>query len=297
MKLKYNRNGKFKIIQLTDTHIGEYPFNEEDQRTIQLVLKSIEMLKPDLVVHTGDIIWSKDNQNALKSFKQFVKNFNQFDVPIAITFGNHDTESHFGRNELLSIFDKECMNKADKTNCFKVDEFEAYTLEIYDSNETIVKNLLYVIDSGSYPCLDFGIYDWVKFDQVSWFNRIAKEYEKQDKVKNNILFQHIPLPEYWEASKNIINGVANETPTLISSPILNTGLFAQLYSNGEVWGMFVGHDHDNNFDGLYGDVHLVFGQVTGYNSYGNEERGVRVIELDEESSEIDAYIMRASQIY
>lgn len=59
MKLHYRRNGKFKIMQITDTHLGSLPFNECDNNTINLVKKALSTLDVDLVIHTGDIIWSE----------------------------------------------------------------------------------------------------------------------------------------------------------------------------------------------------------------------------------------------
>ena len=46
-------------------------------------------------------------------------------------------------------------------------------------------------------------------------------------------------------------------------------------------GVFVGHDHDNNYVGLHKNIALGFGQVTGADAYGELERGGRVIELYE----------------
>ena len=64
---------------------------------------------------------------------------------------------------------------------------------------------------------------------------------------------HIPIPEYWQAAKNILSGECKETNDMISAPYINTGLFASLYMNGQVAAVFCGHDHDNNFVGeLYG---------------------------------------------
>lgn len=55
MKLNYREDGTFKIIQFTDTHFGERPYNEEDEKTFAGIDKVIEQLDADLIVHTGDV--------------------------------------------------------------------------------------------------------------------------------------------------------------------------------------------------------------------------------------------------
>lgn len=296
MRLSYNQDGKFRILQLTDTHIGGYPFNEADEKTIQLLHQAIEQLKPDLLIHTGDIIWSKEIKDSKNSFKEFIALFNRHQIPVAITFGNHDTEAKATRSDLRFIFDREVSCKAEKTNQLTVNDLEAYTLKLYSSDQSQVSNLFYVIDSGAYPGSPIGDYAWVQPEHVKWFGEVATHYAKRDQVKRNLVFQHIPVPEYWQAAKNILQGNADESPDLVCSPHLNTGLFAQMYLNQETWGMFVGHDHDNNFEGLHAGLHLVYGQVSGYYTYGDQARGVRVIDLDENSKTIETYSVKYNEL-
>lgn len=67
-----------------------------------------------------------------------------------------------------------------------------------------------------------------------------------------------------------------------SVPNENTGEFDAISECGDVKAVFVGHDHKNSFVGRYKNVDLGFTQSCGFNCYGNRtERGVRVIELDE----------------
>ena len=60
-KLRFGKNGKFKIVQLTDMHMG---INEEkDIKTQKMIANIIDLEKPQLVMVTGDIIsgnkWDK----------------------------------------------------------------------------------------------------------------------------------------------------------------------------------------------------------------------------------------------
>ena len=49
-----NKDGKFKIVQFTDAHIGEGP--ETDLGTMNVMRTVLNLERPDLAVATGDII-------------------------------------------------------------------------------------------------------------------------------------------------------------------------------------------------------------------------------------------------
>lgn len=289
MELRYRADGSFRIIQFTDTHIGNMPFHEDDYKTFQLIEQALDHFDVDLIMHTGDVIWSEGVKNCDQVFAKALSYFDQAKVPMAITFGNHDSEEMITRSDLRRIFDECVEMKADKHHSMIKDDRESYTLEILAHDSDQVVNTLYVLDSGAAAPLEVGIYDWNQPDQVAWFNQVAPHYRRGDRVKRNLVFQHIPLPEYWQAATQILDGVNHETNDAISAPYINTGLFASLYIDGEVWGMFVGHDHDNNFEGLHQDLHLVYGNVSGYQTYGDLKRGVRIIELQQASDQIKTY--------
>lgn len=295
MKLKYNDDGVFRIVQFTDTHLGNRPYNKQDKMTFSFLEKAVDYFKDyDLFMHTGDVIWSEGVKNADQIFEETINKFNRVDVPAAVTFGNHDSEEIITRTDLRNMFDHIVKHKAEKTNCMIMDDRESYTIEIYSQDETEVKNVLFVLDSGAEAPLPIGIYDWNQPEQVAWFNETAKKYKKGDGVKRNIVFQHIPIPEYWQSVENIVGGSSFETDEQISAPHINTGMFANMLLNGETWGMFVGHDHENNFDSIFHDIHLVYGNVSGYNTYGEVSRGVRIVELHEDG-EISTEIIKASE--
>lgn len=278
------KNNKFKILQLTDTHFGILPAVEEDLKTYKAIERIIKAEKPDLIVHTGDIIWSEGIENPEEIFVEVMEFFDKLDIPIAITFGNHDSEDNVSRRRLREIFDQKISNKAPKSNSFIVDDFEAYTMEIKDGEDLILP--LYLIDSGDYDKNSYGLYDYVKPEQVEWFRNAAESLKKGDGIKKGIVFQHIPVPEYWFVIDDLINGKCLETDEIISAPKINTGLFANMVLNGEIWGMSVGHDHDNNFLAKYHDLYLSFANSTGYNAYGEVNKGVSVFEITKDPFEI-----------
>lgn len=306
MSLQFNENGRFRVLQITDTHFGTYPFNENDQKTFRELKKAIEKSQADLLVFTGDIVYSMDEHGAENpdvSFREFVEFVNQFEIPTAVTFGNHDSEEKITRHELREIFDQHAKYPVTKKHADIVEDRESYVIEIKHHDSQEVERALYVIDSGDYSGHESSYYAWVLPDQVRWFSQVAKLYQKGDGVRRHVVFQHIPLLEHWDAGDFIIKGNFHEDFEMnlkwaessglsdavkekmskiqygVSSPELNSGLFLEMVVNDETWGMLVGHDHDNNYEGLYKGVVLGFGQSSGYNSYGSEAKGVKVIDL------------------
>lgn len=311
MDVRYNKNGQFKMIQFTDLHLGEYPINEKDKKTYIGMKKIINETIPDLLVFTGDIIYSmKEHQapNPKESFQYFIQFINQFEIPYAVTFGNHDAEENITREELREIFEQQAKFSVSKKQNVIIENRENYVIELLGSQSDEAQQVFYVIDSGDYSKTAHSYYAWVLPDQVTWFRETAAMYKRKDYMKNDLVFQHIPLPEYWLASQNIVDGHFNEALNVnwsntssetdlskfpfehaVFSPEVNSGLFLEMLLNEEVWGMFVGHDHDNTFDGIYKDIHLVYGQSSGYNSYGSEPKGARVIELMEKEQTVKTY--------
>ncbi|NGP46201.1 metallophosphoesterase family protein [Bacillaceae bacterium SIJ1] len=276
MKLTMTPEGKFTILQLTDLHIGPFPYQERDQYTIKHIKEMVSLSKPDLIVITGDLIWSEGVQKPQESYGGLIEVINQLETPVAITYGNHDSEENITRKGLREM-EKRIHQLADKKHVHLVDDRASFCIEVTQRDGSLA-NVLYLIDSGDYDPLKIGTYDYVHPDQVAWFNEISKMYSDMAKdFKQNLLFLHIPLPEYRDG---FLNGRAQGTKLEdICPPRLNTGLFTSLLIDGNVAGVFCGHDHDNDFVADYHGIQLGYGRVSGYNTYGELKRGARVIEL------------------
>ena len=104
--LRVREDGKFKIVQISDTHMvtgvgvckdaidahGKYlPESVADPLTVDFMGRILDVEKPDLVVLTGDQLHHDipDSQSAL--FK-VVAPIIERSVPFAAVFGNHDSE-------------------------------------------------------------------------------------------------------------------------------------------------------------------------------------------------------------
>jgi hypothetical protein len=76
-----------------------------------------------------------------------------------------------------------------------------------------------------------------------------------------------------------------------ASPVLNTGLFAAMRQQGDVMGIFVGHDHDNDYCVYWKDILLGYGRYTGGNTvYNHLSNGARVIDLKQNSRTFHTHI-------
>ena len=104
--LRFNQNGKFKIVQFTDVHFI-YNFYRSDSSLV-LMQAALEAEKPDLVVLTGDVVCS---ENTKKAWLSLTKILVDSKIPWAVTLGNHDIEyeltgDEIGHNHRTSVLCK-----------------------------------------------------------------------------------------------------------------------------------------------------------------------------------------------
>ncbi|WP_390407341.1 metallophosphoesterase [Lacticaseibacillus jixiensis] len=264
----------FKLIQFTDTHIGSYPFVADDLRTLEQVAATIAAEQPDLITITGDLIWSDGVVEPQRGLHALIEVLNRFDVPVFVTFGNHDSEETFTRTSLRAMVDAELKHQVAKAH-HVIDDAgkEAYAIEIADDSG--LRHVLYVFDSGANAAFDQESYDVVSLTQIAWYEQMQAHYQQ---ASVDAAFMHIPLPEYNQAGEHITSGFFWDQNPRVAASKLNTGLFARLQHNG-IQAVFCGHDHDNNFSGDWLGVACHYGNVSGYNCYGDLPRGYRTITL------------------
>ena len=97
-ELKFNKDGKFKIVQFTDTHVI-YGDKRSDV-TMERMNEVLDAEKPDLVIYTGDLIFGRP---AKESLLQALEPVVTRGIPFCVTWGNHDDEQGLSRKELLTL--------------------------------------------------------------------------------------------------------------------------------------------------------------------------------------------------
>ncbi|MBK5720434.1 metallophosphoesterase family protein [Dysgonomonas sp. Marseille-P4677] len=287
--LHFNDKGSFKIIQFTDIHYQKN--NPESAVAISLIREVLIEEKPDLVVFTGDVIYSKPVKEGLDEVFNEVE---QSEIPWAYVFGNHDDEHGMSRQELMDYV-------MTKTYCIAQPGNKAlkgvgnYILEVKSKDGNENKALLYFFDSGAYtPIKGLGTYDWFAPNQIEWYKNQSAAYTiENDGVPYPALaFFHIPLVEYAQMKAEKYNELIGSKDEKECNGKLNTGMFAAMRQAGDVMGTFVGHDHDNDYIGNYYDIYLAYGRFSGGNTEYNNlgKNGCRVIELKEGQRVFSTYI-------
>lgn len=284
--LCFSTGGKFKILQFTDIHFQYNSYRSDS--ALMLMKAAVEDEKPDLVVLTGDVVCS---ENTKKAWLALAKPFIDAKVPWAVTLGNHDVEYELTGDEIIKTISglPYCITK---NGTEEIPGNGNYMAKVYDSKTENTEAILYFFDSHSSLPREKGLgtYDWIKSDQVQWYREKSKQLtgENGGVPYPALAFFHIPLPEYNEVwGKETTKGVKEEK---VCSPDINSGMYNAFLESKDVMGMFVGHDHVNNYIGSLHNIALAYGQATGRETYGDIGKGYRVIELFEGQRKFDTWV-------
>lgn len=287
VSLKFNEAGEFKIVQFTDVHF-KYG-NPASDIALERIDEVLEAERPDLVVLTGDVIYAAPADKGMRTVLERVSAHN---VPFVVTFGNHDDEQGMTRAQLYDIIRTVPGNvQPDRGEQASPD----YVLTVRSSDgKGRDAAVLYFFDSHSYSKLE-GVkgYDWLTFDQVEDYRNLSASFTAANggHPLPALSFFHIPLPEYNQAASSeeaILIGTRMEKAC---APALNTGMFTAMKEAGDVMGVFVGHDHDNDYAVMWHGILLAYGRYTGGNTvYNHLSNGARVIVLKEGLRTFDTWI-------
>lgn len=304
--LRFNSDHKFKIMQIADTQ--EIPAVSPD--TLSLINNALDREKPDLVIFTGDQIkgyskkFKKDPVIIESTIDILVEPIAKRNIPFMVTYGNHDAQcgvDNRGQYKFYAKYDN--FISGDLRNA---DDVGTADIQIYSSTEDKPVFELYIIDSHG-KAKDGAGYAPVDKKQIEWYvsRREQLKAENGDYLPS-LVFQHIPVPEFFDVIKKVPKGTKGAVPAYgaheneyfvlndetiaeggfmlesPASPDVNTGEFETMSEKGDVLGIYVGHDHNNSFVVKYKGVDLGYTQGAGFNVYGpGENRGVRIFELDE----------------
>ena len=300
--LKFAGDGSsFKILQLADTQVSDFIFStcsslsEEQQalgrctayNTTDFISRLIEDEQPDFIVYTGDnIVGSVRMEDTMsKIYGPVIAS----GLPWSAVFGNHDPEAVLKQDWQMEWIEN-APNSIVEKGPEELHGVGNYVIQVQasDSDEPLFN--LWMMDSGDYSKVaGVGGYDWVYLDQIMWYSEMSKALEAQAGKSSitGLSFMHIPPPEYWDASEGEIVGEMQEA---VYAANVNSGLLTEMRTRGDVKLMTVGHDHVNDFCGVWQGINLCYGGGMGYTTYGRADwaRRARVFELYE-GGEIVSY--------
>ncbi len=276
-RLSYNRDGKFKILQLTDTHyISGNPLSA---MALDNINKVLDAEKPDLVIHTGDIIFGKP---AEASIRELLEPVSRRKIPFALTFGNHDDEFDKTREELYDIVRSIPHSITSTTE--GITGVTNYILTLGAPGGESTDRVIYMFDSNAYSTIE-GIegYGHIHSDQINWYREHSQNFTRKNSGKPvpSLAFFHIPLPEHKEAARDdgaILTGTRAE---IVCSSAVNSGLFVSMKEMGDIQALFHGHDHNNDYTVYWNKIFFIYGRFSGCDTVYNDLKpnGARVIEL------------------
>lgn len=256
------------------------------------VRKLLELEKPDLVIHTGDIIFGPP---AFDGLKAILKPFEEKGVPFAVTLGNHDQEQGPSRKEIYDFIGDLPMN----VNSPSPDiDGVSNDLILLRSSDGHVERALFLLDSHQVSELEEAPgYGYIHTSQINWYKDLSSALRKaNDGVPvESYAFFHIPLQEYnWAlhvAEERQLKGNLGEEPC---SSGVNSGFFLAAKECGDIKAIFNGHDHDNDCALCWDRMFMIYGRFSGCDTvYNNlKPNGGRVIEITEGKEGFRSWIRR-----
>jgi len=330
-KLQFNDDGEFRIMQISDIQDGPLLLDI----TRDYIEEMVVYAKPDLVVLTGDNISAGSSTVGIRAIDlllvkaaigRYMSIFEEYEVPVAVVFGNHDAEEIVSKEEQMEIYmSYDC--------CVAVDDGEelygcgTYNVPIYskDDSNKVAYNL-WMIDSNMYD-EERGGYDYVHQDQIDWYVNKSNELKAQNggKAVPSMMFQHIVVNEIYDVISevpatekdnyeyveeyneetgehkyyainpdNLRTGEINEMPC---PGTYDSEQFEAVVAQGDVVAMYFGHDHKNSYEVEYQGVDLINTPGVGFSSYGDYNRGVRVIDIKEGTRDYETEVIRYQEYY
>lgn len=314
-RLKFNSNGKFTILQVSDAQDMHIP----RRGMFKMLNKIYDAVKPDLIVLTGDNIlgnhindapignWQnvKSEKGTLRRMKKalgyLLNPIEKREIPFAFVYGNHDDRNCISKDEQAAIYGGYNYCVPYNLNNKEVD-CDTYNIPIYSSDGNRIAYNLWMIDSAGYNKENDICFEYVKPEAIEWYEKKSVELENENgSPVMSLMFQHIPVPQtkelfevcsendkgsiktrdgkYYRLDPEKASGFAFEYAETTSEDF---GQLDALRRRNDVCALVFGHDHLNCFTAEIDGVNIVQTPGASFRSYGNMvSRGVRVFEIDE----------------
>lgn len=316
--IRFNEDGKLKILHVADPHLAN---DKHFDSSIWVIAEACDVEKPDLVVLTGDNTKPYEDPEETKRIINSLMNiFESRNIPVAVTFGNHDSEAGpMTRADIMEYYKTfSCVITAEEADTFR--NCATFNIPVLASDSDKVKFNIWVFDSGDYDEDEPRHYDRVRTEQIEWYKKTSAKLKKNNggETVNSVVFQHIIVPEIYDVLKKVdskkpfaIKHIYNEEDYYMFDPeqinygtlnekpcpgYYNDGQFDALVENGDVLAMFTGHDHTNAFGVRNQNIDIYTSPMTRYKGLAyTTQYGYRVVEIDE--NDTSSYNTRVERLF
>ncbi len=318
--LRFNEDGSFKVLQISDFQ-DVVLFRELTKTFVIDLLKNenpdLVVLTGDNIAPGSCPTYGL----TVETIDKFMSIFEERNVPVAIVYGNHDADRNFASKECQwEIYESyDCFVGVRDSE--ELTGYGTYYLPVLASDSDEHKFTFWFFDSQQGNTEnDLGGYGCVAKDQIDWYVRTETAFTEANGGEPipSFAFQHIIVPEIydtfhklWETdpetgnitmvgnpdkyNKDLLMEYNNATyvfpeeyiddDTFIGEsccpPNYSNGQADALVDTGNVLGIASGHDHVNCFVVPYRGMDIVQTPTASFGSYGDINRGARVITLNE----------------
>ena len=289
-----------RIVQLTDINLGGGCLSKgEDSMAIDAVASMLTAERPDLVIVTGNIIYSGPSKtgtlNNRSGAKLFAGLMEQLGIYWTFCWGNRDTYgvTYFDKEDIAGFY-----TSGDYPHCLYragPEDIDGYGNQVFRivNRDGIITRALILMDTHGYTGRLRKRCDSVHENQIQWYRDTAEAmraenvstvtilgnaktlaYIDEIRVVPTTVFMHTPLAEYKEAweeySKNgykdtdnvkLKYGTAGEK---ISCPPGKDDFFEAMLYSGSTDTVFCGNGPLNRFSLEYKGISLTYGMSVDY---------------------------------
>ena len=223
---KKSQGSPWFFIQITDPQFGMFENNagfEKETALYEKAVASINRLKPDFVVITGDLVNNSKSEAQIIEFKRITSTIDR-GIPVYYTPGNHD---------IGNIPDKQSIAKYKKD--FGSDRF-AFSHKgslLIGFNTSLIK-----VD--------------MQPDEQNQYKWLVKQLDKSRKATHRILFCHYPL----------FNAAVDEEEAYSNIAPASRKKYLSLFESYKVDAVFSGHHHNNAINS-YNQIQLITTSALG----------------------------------
>jgi len=305
------RRKEFKILQITDIHLGEAEDLDwgprQDRNTWHALDSILKVEAPvDLLILGGDQLTGNNcEKNGTAYYEELGHFLSSYGKPWATIFGNHDDTEYeaangerrpalYSRKDLV-IADQKSPLSLTQMGPDTIDGTSNYMLDVHDSSGTDVIAQVLLLDSGG-----GAIPKKISDSQIAW---VREQISTSDVPA--VAFQHIPTQAHKFFDDSRCQGLHDDGVEVVG---YDGGIMQALSATNRFFFLGVGHMHGMGYCCPYessdlpdpstvnqNQMHVCFGRHSGYGGYGRWERGCRVYELYYDDDETEARTTPSSE--